>query len=134
MRDACDGRQNVKMRRLAVGTAFAVWAALAGGLVGACSSGYGGECAQVTPMSCSSDIPSYAWGVSDLISRYCLGCHGSGGGDTGYDFSTLQSVQGAAGDMAMELATCAMPVSGPAPSDAERQALITWLTCGAPNN
>ena len=108
-----------------------------GALLGAtCGPDHGAECPFETPV-CPDPAPSYAGEVSAIIQTYCVVCHAPGGQEANRPFSTWQDIDshGYAGPMQRQLLACQMPPAGATPlPDAQKQALIGWLTCGAPNN
>lgn len=74
--------------------------------------------------------------VQPIIAERCNACHGVGGVEqAAFDFSTYEGVRKAFGSVLNNVYGCLMP-----PPDAgaltpgERQALLAWLVCSAPNN
>jgi cytochrome c553 len=89
-----------------------------------------------TPDAC----PSWSGQVEGLVATYCLRCHGEGGVEvSAFDFSTYAKVHAQFTAMITQVNECSMPpwdASPPAaqPTPAERQAMLSWLSCSAPNN
>jgi len=104
-------------------------AALAG-----CGSS-GGSCPSDLPASCPSPAPSYQSTIAPLISAHCLTCHSPGGQEASFPFVTYQQVFAERSPMLNQVYACHMPPAGePQLSAQERQELLSWLVCGAPNN
>ena len=94
------------------------------------------NCPYMQPV-CPDPQPSYAGQVSAIIQTYCVGCHGPGGQEANRPFGTWSDidVHAYAGPMQRQLLACQMPpADAPQPSEQDKQTLIAWLTCGAPNN
>jgi len=105
-------------------------------VIGCGGPGGGRDCPFETPV-CPDPQPSYTGEVGAIIQTYCVGCHGPGGQEANRPFGTWQDINshGYAGPMQRQLLACLMPpADAPQPSDAQKQILIGWLTCGAPNN
>jgi hypothetical protein len=88
------------------------------------------------PNACPSPAPSWMNSVRNIISTRCGPCHFPAGvDDPKRDFSTYQSVHLNSGSILASVAGCAMPPpdSG-APTLAERETLLAWLVCAAPDN
>jgi hypothetical protein len=89
--------------------------------------------------SCSKDVasdPSYADEVEPILKNNCAVCHSPEGG-IGYDLVTYAEVHGQAeqGDLISWISECSMPPSSYPPlTTAQRQTLLDWLACGAPDN
>jgi hypothetical protein len=93
-------------------------------------------CLYQTPV-CPDPPPSYAGEVNAIIQATCVGCHGPGGQEAIRPFTTWQDIDSHAyaGPMQRQVLGCLMPpADSPQLSDAQKQALVGWLTCGAPNN
>jgi uncharacterized membrane protein len=103
------------------------------GLVGC--SGSGDASCSTTDASCPTTTPSYATDVAPVIDTYCAGCHVSGGQESELPFTSLAQVQAHASEISREVSGCDMPPSDEdQPTDAERQLLLDWIACGAPDN
>ena len=102
--------------------------------VAGCSSSGGSECVEA-PSSCPSEVPSYKTDVAPLFQKYCVSCHVAGGVQPDPLLDTHAGVAAEAGEVKEQIASCAMPQAGSAqPTDAERETLLAWLVCGAPDN
>ena len=94
-------------------------------------------CPHDLPSACPSPAPSWSADVGGIVASVCGQCHTDGGVEqSSFDFSTYQDVYMERGSMLDQVYACAMP-----PSDAgvtlsleEREALLGWLVCNAPNN
>jgi len=93
-------------------------------------------CPRDLPSSCELPAPSWMNVVQPIIVQRCNDCHGGGGVEqAAFDFSTYQGVRKAFGSVLNNVYGCQMP-----PPDAgaltseQRQALLAWLVCAAPNN
>jgi hypothetical protein len=96
----------------------------------------GAACAFDLPDGCPSPPPSWSNEVQPVVDRTCNGCHGDGGVQQHpWDFSTYSGVSRNRGSILSQLYTCKMPpLDAAAPLPQERQALLGWLVCNAPNN
>jgi hypothetical protein len=122
----------------------ALVAAAAAGTAAACSPpgdpGSGGSACPDLSTTCPSVPPSWHDEVQPLVLQYCDRCHGAGGvGQPLFDDTSYATVY--RGRTAMELwdYNCQMPPSDASPPAAmptpdERQKLVSWVVCGAPNN
>jgi uncharacterized membrane protein len=109
--------------------AWILWAAVAAG----CSGGEG-SCPNDLPASCPTDAAGYAATIAPLLADRCVACHSPGGTSTHY-LQTYADVSNLAGPVLDQVYACRMPPAGyPALTDTERQALLGWLVCGAPDN
>jgi cytochrome c5 len=89
---------------------------------------------------CPSPMPSWSSDVQPLIKTYCLMCHEPGG--TGYSLADLTSythVWMTRAAIASQISQCLMPnqdASPPPPqlTTAQRQTIVAWIGCMAPNN
>jgi uncharacterized membrane protein len=112
---------------------------LTGALVAACSSpnaSTGVSCPNDRPDACPATPPSYSGQVEAIIASRCLPCHGPGGVEfAAKPEATYPEVKAAAIDMYSQVLDCVMPLADAGqPTPAERQALLEWFACGAPNN
>jgi hypothetical protein len=86
--------------------------------------------------TCPASAPSYANDVALIVAHRCLPCHGDGGIEVAtHDLRTYGAVFAQRGAVLDQVFSCTMPPAdaGPLASD-ERQTLLTWLECHAPNN
>jgi uncharacterized membrane protein len=101
----------------------------------AACGGSGGSCPNDLPASCPSSPPSYQGAIAPLISARCLICHSPGGQEQSIPFTTYQNVFAERSPMLDQVYACNMPPAGAQQlSSQERNLLLTWLVCGAPNN
>ncbi len=115
------------------------------GVVSACSTGTtGGEptdpgCAGLSTTGPATP-PSWQGDVQPLIATYCLTCHSDGGvAPSTFDYTSYAGVFKNRAEMLTQIYQCLMPLtdaSPPAaqPSLADRQTIVSWLVCGAPDN
>lgn len=95
----------------------------------------GGTCNVTTPASCPATTPSYATDVAPILQKYCTSCHSPTGVQASEPFDTHAGVAAHADHMKAEVGGCEMPPAGSiAPTDAERETILAWLVCGAPDN
>ena len=92
-------------------------------------------CPDDAPYGCPTPAAGFAADVAPIIGSHCQKCHTPGGMAETYPFETYDQISPYAGDINLQLQTCAMP---PAPeprlSAPERQALYSWILCGALDN
>jgi hypothetical protein len=102
-------------------------------------AGTGSSCPNVST-SCPATPPSWKNDVQPLIATYCLACHGDGGIEQSqFDYTTYQGVYKNRAAMVTQVYQCQMPppdASLPAPplTADQRETIVAWLACGAPNN
>lgn len=93
------------------------------------------NCPSDLPAACPSPSPSWDGGVQALIDAKCVVCHKPGGLAFDKPFTDYAKVYASRGVMLDQVYSCYMP-----PPDAgqlapsERQELLGWFVCGAPNN
>jgi uncharacterized membrane protein len=93
------------------------------------------SCAGSVPVTCPPSTPSYATDVSPLLYSYCTSCHQPGGSQSGKPLDTFASVSSLSSKVESKVADCSMPPSSsPQPTAAERDVILSWIACGAPNN
>ena len=118
-------------------------AAQAGGL-GGCKQPEAAVDCPVAPVNppCPDAIPSFAQDIyPNVFAPVCGRCHGPGGEESSKPFTTYQQINGTNGVEAREIyfqvfGACLMPPAN-APeqlSDVQRQKLLDWFGCGAPNS
>ncbi len=122
--------------------------ALAGGLIAcaalapACNNGGGaggstaggGACPSDLPASCPPDAAGYKATIAPLITAKCGVCHSVGGPSVHYlqSYDEVYALRGAVLD---QVYACKMPPVGYPPlTSTERQELLGWLVCGAPDD
>ena len=89
------------------------------------------------PSSCPSQVPSYQGEINAIIVGGCLPCHDpTTGQDQPPALNGYTAVAAGAGSSLDQLAACKMPTadSGFVLTAQQRQDLLTWYVCGAPNN
>jgi hypothetical protein len=91
--------------------------------------------------NCPSPPPSWTTDVQPLVEKYCVTCHEPGGvGISSANLTTYADVFKNRTEMLTQVYQCLMPnvdasVPPPAlPTAAERQTLVQWVVCGAPQN
>jgi uncharacterized membrane protein len=95
----------------------------------------GDSCPNDAPQSCPSPAPSYAGEVQAIIQSRCVPCHAPGGQEAIKPLLTYMEAYNLRVMMLTQVASCRMPLAGaPQLSPDERQTLMGWIVCGAPNN
>lgn len=90
-------------------------------------------CPSDRPASCPSPSPTYA-DVAPIFAAHCTSCHSASGVMATRPLDTYDAIHRTRTTVQTELVKCEMPPAGePKLSAAERQALLGWLVCGAPN-
>lgn len=94
------------------------------------------SCPQDLPASCPSQVPSYATDIVPLVEQRCFPCHtGTGAAGPNYNFSTYPGVFARRSSILNQVYACNMPPPDAGqPTTAERNALLAWLVCHAPQN
>jgi uncharacterized membrane protein len=114
-------------------------------LVGLCGcesdggDGNGESCNPTAPTECPADAPTYA-DVEPIFAERCTVCHGTGEDNQCPNPGQCWSLEdyGHVRDWTMEirgaLLTCTMPLqgSGITMTDTEREEILAWIRCGAP--
>lgn len=93
-------------------------------------------CPHDLPASCPTPPPSYARDIQPILATRCLGCHGDGGvAQSIHDYTTYAGVLANRSAILDQVYVCAMPPpNAGAPTTGERQKLLAWLVCGAPDD
>jgi uncharacterized membrane protein len=92
-------------------------------------------CPNDLPASCPAAPPSYAGDIRPIVDVRCSPCHFPGGAAQDKLFVTYDDVHARRRDMLNQIYNCRMP-----PSDAgqlsaeEREKMLAWFKCEAPNN
>jgi len=108
---------------------------VAAGLGGCSSAPAPYMCPDDAPVACPSPAPSFAADVAPIIVDHCQKCHAPGGMAQRFSFQTYDQIAPYAGDINLQLQTCAMPPPPERPlTAAERQAMFGWIFCGALND
>ena len=98
-------------------------------------AGGAGGCPNDLPGSCPADPPSYQRDVVPVLERHCLSCHSSGGQEATQPLDTYQAVHDRRSAVLDQVYACRMPPAGePALPVSDRQTLLKWLVCRAPDN
>lgn len=93
-----------------------------------------GSCPNDLPASCGT-APSYQATVAPILNAHCLTCHSPGGQQSSLPLQTYSEVYSNRSAVLNQVYSCNMPLApNPRPSEEERQALLMWLVCGAPQN
>ena len=93
------------------------------------------SCPDDLPSGCSDAAPSFQREVFPIISRRCSTCHRAGGIEPSRPYTNYDQVSVQAHDVLIQVYGCKMPPSCVAqPTSDEREALLQWLVCRAPNN
>ncbi|HEY2513574.1 MAG TPA: hypothetical protein VGI39_22050 [Polyangiaceae bacterium] len=94
-------------------------------------------CPAAVPASCPT-TPSYANDVVPIFKRSCLTCHSPGGDSADVDLTTYANINNRESTVLTDVHQCTMPPTGAPPStnvtSADRELILQWLVCGAPNN
>jgi hypothetical protein len=86
------------------------------------------------PTSCSKPIPSYSAVIQPILQQNCVPCHGPTG-SAGYSEATYELVSKQVEPILSFVSSCMMPPSSYPPlTTDQRNALLDWLVCGAPDN
>jgi hypothetical protein len=117
------------------------------GILTACSSGTGGSggesCPPLSTPECADAAAAPSWQneVEPLIVTYCYQCHGDGGIEQSQQgFTTYAGVFMNRGEIALQVSSCMMPPSDASPPAAampdpsQRQTILAWVGCNAPDN
>jgi hypothetical protein len=102
-----------------------------------CGGGDGpvANCPNDLPPACPTPAPGFAADVFPAIQARCAGCHSPTGIEANRPYQTYQQIFSQRAGMLHQLYTCRMPpATAPQPTAEERQLLLTWLVCGAPDN
>jgi hypothetical protein len=85
---------------------------------------------------CPAEVPSYVNAVAPIIAAHCGQCHTREDPTGPWPLDDRQDVADWALTIQQDLADCLMPPpdSDPPLSDADRETLHVWLTCGTPEN
>ncbi len=96
----------------------------------------GSSCPKGLP-TCSA-APSYANDIAPLVAARCVACHSPGGVAADRDLTTWAGISNLESTVLAQVYSCMMPPADAGPGDAltpaEREELLQWLVCGAPDN
>ncbi len=99
--------------------------------VAACYSN--ASCPNDFPSCPDAGGPSYVNDVEPIIHDACATCHSPGGSEPAPALDTYAHVFANAQGSRDQILTCKMPLDGPLPIP-QRNIVLTWMACGAPNN
>jgi uncharacterized membrane protein len=89
-------------------------------------------CPDDAPGGCTTPAPGFTADIAPIIANRCGKCHAPGGKVPGFPFQTHAQIEPFAGDIKLQIETCAMPPPPePALTAPERQSLFGWILCGA---
>jgi mono/diheme cytochrome c family protein len=92
-------------------------------------------CPNDLPMACPSPAPSWSGDLAAIVAARCATCHAPGGSVSEKPLTDYAEVYQRRVTILTEVYACQMPpVGADLLSAAERQDLLAWLVCGAPNN
>jgi hypothetical protein len=100
-------------------------------------SSSGRDCPSDLPRSadCDANVPSYQLEVGPIIEQRCRGCHFPGNTQSGDVFEEHADLFGQRQTVLTRIYACVMPPAGAPPLlPDERQTLLQWFVCGAPDN
>ena len=101
---------------------------------GADGGGAAGSCPSDLPKTCPSAAPSYRSDVLPILSESCTYCH-SPTGIGGYSETTYAEVYQQRSAILDQVYSCLMPPASYGPLTAgQRETLLAWLVCDAPDN
>ncbi len=84
---------------------------------------------------CANAAPSYRLEVASVIEQRCGVCHFPGNTQSTQVFATYDAIHAGRRGMLTRVYGCKMPPEGADPlTPEEREALLKWLVCGAPDN
>jgi uncharacterized membrane protein len=94
------------------------------------------SCPNDLPSACPAPPPSFANEIEPIFAQRCWGCHADGGVAVGIrDLSTYDGIASHQTTVLSQFYSCKMPPSDAGqPTAAERQKMLAWLVCKAPNN
>ncbi|GAC1358324.1 MAG: hypothetical protein NVSMB47_11270 [Polyangiales bacterium] len=95
----------------------------------------GSGCPNDLPTACPTPPPSYKDDVAGILDAHCNGCHGPGGNAADKPLLTYADAFRLRGPVLNQVYGCVMPPATERPLTPEqRQKLLAWLVCGAPND
>ncbi|HEY4393229.1 MAG TPA: hypothetical protein VGP64_04170 [Polyangia bacterium] len=99
------------------------------------------ECPAMPTVVCpEAGVPSFSDVYANVISPLCDRCHIAGGQEASMPLTNYQQIYGKngteAGEIRNQVQSCQMPPPGGPEvlTDDERQLLLGWIACGAPDN
>ena len=95
----------------------------------------GPQCPNDLPPSCPSAVPSYQNDIAPLVQASCLACHRDGGVEANRPLDTYNNLYSERSAVLTQIYGCLMPPPvAPQLTATQRQQILTWLVCKAPNN
>lgn len=92
-------------------------------------------CPSYAPASCASSVPSWRGQLAPVVQSRCASCHQPGGPAARWPLTSRAEVVLFQSPSLLRVSRCDMPPSASPPlSRSEHAALVTWLSCGAPDN
>jgi len=96
-----------------------------------------GPCTATVPSACPTAAPTWNADAMPIFESHCWSCHAGGGIESSqFPLGSYSGIYQARTTILEQLSSCTMP-----PSDAptaltsdERETLLTWLACGAPDD
>jgi len=82
--------------------------------------------------TCPDASLSYAIGIGEALKAACSPCHAPGGIESSVPLMSYSQSKMRTTSIVGQLVTCSMPPAGSPLSLADRQAIVDWITCGAP--
>jgi uncharacterized membrane protein len=104
--------------------------------IGAACSSHGGDGCPTVPDTCpDASAPTFSGDVAPLFAATCQNCHAPGGQEAVLPFTTYDQIANNALMIIPQVAACRMPIAPVPPlTDEQRQTILEWFGCGAPNN
>jgi hypothetical protein len=88
-----------------------------------------------TRAACDAGVPSYRFEVAPVFEQRCASCHFPGNTLSGDVFREYVDVYDQRQTVLTRIYACVMPPEvAPPLTPAERQTLLEWFVCGAPDN
>jgi mono/diheme cytochrome c family protein len=105
-------------------------------LLAACGAPVQTTCPSDLPASCVAPAPTWNSDVAPVFSRTCSSCHGPGGIEAAKPFTTWADVSARRTTVLSQIYGCKMPLpdAGVTLTVREREVVLHWLACGAPEN
>jgi hypothetical protein len=93
------------------------------------------QCPSKLPSSCAMPMPSWDGGVEPIVTGTCVPCHSASGQAYDYPLDSYANVYKNRDAIKTQLTGCSMPPPNAATlSPSDRQTIVNWLVCGAPQN
>lgn len=111
------------------------WWVVGAALSVGCSDGTGASgCPANLPASCPADAATYRSTIAPLVAASCGPCHSPGGTSVHY-LTTHAEISALRGPVLNQVYACRMPPAYYPPlTAAQRDDLLGWLVCGAPDD